>query len=144
MRRQPGCRSKPIQDKQKKLVAFCRMKKDLVKRAMELSQMCENKVLLVIFDEEKERMTYYKSSDEFSLMAAHQAKQITKGKVQTQMFEKFTNEDYNDLMEKDFRHIRYKKSRIYTEEDNEEENEYFKSKAHQHPNKGLSKKREIK
>ena len=44
-------RSKAITDSKKRQVAFCRQKKDLVKKAMELSQMCGSKVLLVVLDE---------------------------------------------------------------------------------------------
>ena len=35
-------KTKPIKDRQKKQVAFCRMKKDIIKRGMELSQMCQS------------------------------------------------------------------------------------------------------
>ena len=41
----------PIPDEKKRKVAFCRMKKELLKRSMELSQMCDLQVLLVVFDE---------------------------------------------------------------------------------------------
>ena len=64
-------RTRPIKDKQKRLVAFCRMKKDLIRRAMELSQMCDIKVLVVVQDEKKQRMSHYSSSKGFSLMQAH-------------------------------------------------------------------------
>ena len=47
------------------------MKKELLKKAMELSQMCMSNVLVVVYDEKKHKMSYYSSEDEFSLMSAH-------------------------------------------------------------------------
>ena len=64
-------RTKPINDLHKRQVVFCRQKKDLIKRSMELSQMCECKVLLVVFDPEKTQMSYFSSQKDFTLMAAH-------------------------------------------------------------------------
>ena len=45
--------SKAIRDRERKKVTFCKKKKDLIKRAMELSMMCEAKILLVVFDKKK-------------------------------------------------------------------------------------------
>ena len=48
-----------IKDKQRRLVTFCRKKKELVKRAIELSKLCGQKIMLVVYDQQKMRMTKY-------------------------------------------------------------------------------------
>jgi len=90
-------RSQPIKDKQKRQVAYCRLKKELIKRAMEFSQMCANQVLVVVYDEERERMVYYSSETDFTLMAAHLAKKKAKDPKNIHKFERFTNENYESM-----------------------------------------------
>ncbi len=64
-------RTIPLQDKKRKRIVFCRQKKDLLKKCVELSKMCEQKVLLVVFDPVTEKMTYFQSHEEFNMAAAH-------------------------------------------------------------------------
>jgi len=52
-------RTVPLVDKKRKRIVFCRQKKDLLKKSIELSKMCDQKVLLVVFDPVTEKMTYF-------------------------------------------------------------------------------------
>ena len=106
-------RVSPIPDVQKRKVAFCRMKKDLLKRSMELSQMCDMQVLLVVYDEQKSRMTLYQSQEEFDLTRVHMCKKEAKEPENIHKFERFTNSDYKSIISKDFRTVRYHREEFY-------------------------------
>jgi len=47
---------KLIDNKLKRNVAFCKRKRGFLKKAIELSKMCDQHILVVIYDEEKERV----------------------------------------------------------------------------------------
>jgi len=55
----PPLQCKPILDKQKRQIAFCKKKKDIIQRLMDLSISCRQLVHLVIYDDKKHRMTTY-------------------------------------------------------------------------------------
>lgn len=57
-----------IKNKIDRNVTFCKRKKGLIKKAMELSVMCDQDVALFIFDKEKNKFIAYNSSKEFSLL----------------------------------------------------------------------------
>ena len=71
MPRQTANPTELIKDRDKRVVAFCRLKKELLRRAMELSQTCANEILMVIYDDTQHKMTYFSSKKEFSLKSAH-------------------------------------------------------------------------
>ena len=48
-------KQKLIEDRLQRSVAFCKRKKGLLKKAIELSQLCEQKILIVIYDEDRQR-----------------------------------------------------------------------------------------
>jgi len=59
-------------------VTYCRKKKDLIKRAMQLSLMCGQQIRLVIYDNKKKRMTEFQSHEDFNFKAMCDAKKIAK------------------------------------------------------------------
>ena len=48
-----------IRDSKKRIMTFCKRKKELLKRAIELSNMCSLNIMLVIQNPENSRMTVY-------------------------------------------------------------------------------------
>lgn len=42
-----------LPDKNQRNVAYCKRKRGLVKKAIELSKLCDQRIFLVIFDQEK-------------------------------------------------------------------------------------------
>lgn len=83
--------------------------------------------MVVVYDVATEKMTHYSSTDQFSLMAAHKARELSKQPENINKFEKFTNQDYNDVCQKDFREVRYKKKNVQSEPEDQMELEYFSS-----------------
>lgn len=55
-----------IHDKNSRNVTYCKRKRGLIKKAIELSLLCEQYVFLIIFDKEKQRMIEYNSSNDFN------------------------------------------------------------------------------
>ena len=53
---------KLISDKNARNVTYCKRKKGLIKKAMELSKLCKQEVAVYIFDKEKEKFIVYNSS----------------------------------------------------------------------------------
>jgi hypothetical protein len=43
----------------KRTITYCKRRKGLVNKAIELSMMCEQRIFLAIFDEQKDRLTTY-------------------------------------------------------------------------------------
>ena len=54
-----------IMDKNSRNVTYCKRKRGLVKKAIELSKLCNQYVYMVIFDKEKQRMIEYNSNLDF-------------------------------------------------------------------------------
>jgi len=99
------------------MVTYCRKRKDLIKRAMELSMMCSSDVLVVISEPKKKKMTYYSSTPSFNLMSAHKTTLEARSPKNVHEYERFTNADYDNLCTLDFRTIRYKKEEVYLEKE---------------------------
>ena len=59
-----------IKDKNQRNVAFCKRKRGLIKKAMELSKLCDQRIFLAIFDYEKQKLVQYNSSSQFSAKVA--------------------------------------------------------------------------
>lgn len=55
-----------ISDKNSRNVTYCKRKRGLIKKAIELSKLCDQHVYLIIFDKEKQRMVEYNSSEDFN------------------------------------------------------------------------------
>lgn len=77
---------------------FCKRKKILIKKAMELSQLCSLDVYLCILDKEKRKpkMVQYVSSKPFLAELTRTFKDDN-GALQQLVHKTFTNNDYNKL-----------------------------------------------
>ena len=58
---------KLIRNKSSRHISFCKRKKGLVKKAMELSILCGKQIALYIFDEGTGQMISYNSNHEFNI-----------------------------------------------------------------------------
>jgi len=83
-----------IDNKMQRNVAFCKRKRGFLKKAIELSCLCDQRILIVIYDEERSRVVQFSSEDEFQIEAAYDAIKITKLPEKRNNYEKFTNDDY--------------------------------------------------
>ena len=54
-----------IMNKNTRNVTYCKRKRGLIKKAIELSKLCNQQIFMVIFDVEKQRLVQYNSSLEF-------------------------------------------------------------------------------
>ena len=48
-------KSKKIENKNQRNVAFCKRRRGFLKKAIELSRLCDQKIFLVIYDKERDR-----------------------------------------------------------------------------------------
>jgi YD repeat-containing protein len=84
-----------IENKMQRNVAFCKRKRGFLKKAIELSQLCAQNILVIIHDKEKNRVVQYSSEDTFTFKQAYDAlKRSTEKKLQSvgnSSYEKFTN-----------------------------------------------------
>jgi hypothetical protein len=81
-----------IQDKNSRNVTYCKRKRGLIKKAMELSKLCDQQIYMAIFDKEKQRLVEYRSTLDFGCKLVHQ---LTKEKYKQYIrFEKFDNTHY--------------------------------------------------
>ena len=75
-----------IANKNSRNVTYCKRKRGLIKKAIELSKLCEQYVLLVIFDKEKQRLVEYNSQNDFN----------------SKIVSKLTSNDYKQYMKYEF------------------------------------------
>lgn len=108
-----------IKDKVQRNVAFCKRKRGFLKKAIELSQLCGQKIFIVVYDEQRKRLVQFSSNDDFEIKSAYNALNLIRQKDYCHNYEKFTNKDYKNLEETDFRSLRYKKEEAYTNNNNE-------------------------
>ena len=54
-----------ITNKNQRNVTYCKRKRGLIKKAIELSKLCDQYIFLVIFDVEKQKLVQYNSSPDF-------------------------------------------------------------------------------
>ena len=110
---------KLIESKLQRNVAFCKRKRGFLKKAIELSSLCDQQILIVIFDKDRNRLVQFSSDSEFQFQAAYKAYRDIKvnSKANQDNYEKFTNEDYENLEKLDFRSVRYKKKDRYGNDD---------------------------
>ena len=105
----PQFRSTPIFDHRKRKIAFCKKKKDILKRLIDLSTQCNQQILLLIKDSETGGVVKYSTSQEFNFHQAAQAEEAAVLPNNKCKLERYTNEDYDDLCHADFRRSRKKK-----------------------------------
>ena len=56
-----------IMNKEKRNVAYCKRKKGVVKKAIELSKLCNLDILIVMFDKEKQKLYEFRSDKKFDI-----------------------------------------------------------------------------
>ena len=81
-----------IADKNSRNVTYNKRKKGLIKKAMELSILCEQDVYLAIFDKEKNKFVLYTSKEDFTTIKID--KLYTKYENE-ENHEHYVNEDYD-------------------------------------------------
>ena len=83
--------TKYIEEKQNRRITFLKRKKGLIKKAMELSFLCNQKVSITIYDENKKTFMIYRSSDDYNF--EYQTKLCSS----SSMIELYNNEDYGKI-----------------------------------------------
>ena len=102
-------KSKKIENKNQRSVAFCKRKRGFLKKAIELSRLCDQKIFMVMYDPDKDRVIQYSSEQGFSFQSALETvKRIRKSENAAHSYEYYTNDDYNKFELIDFRTLRYK------------------------------------
>lgn len=56
-----------IEDKINRNITYCKRKRGILKKAIELSKLCDQRIFLVVYDEHKQRLTQYSSHEDFTL-----------------------------------------------------------------------------
>lgn len=101
-------KSQKIEDKTSRGVTFCKRKRGLIKKAIELSRLCDQRIFIVIYDNEKDKAIQFSSDKEFSFREAFQSvNKIRKSTSHAQNLEQFCNADYDKFANSDFRSLRY-------------------------------------
>lgn len=55
-----------LEDSQKRQVTYCKRKRGLIKKAIELSKLCDVNVYFCVFDKEKQRLVEFQSDQTLS------------------------------------------------------------------------------
>lgn len=82
---------KPIADAKQRRVTYNKRKRGLLKKAIELSTLCETDILMVILDKKNRSMVEFNSKSDFKISAVNT---LNKKMYQYEMFQ---NEDYRAL-----------------------------------------------
>ena len=102
---------KIIDDANGRNVTYCKRKKGLIKKAMQLSMLCGQEVYLSIFDEDKQKLVVYQSSDKYDAKTVWKAENSDL-KLQ-QFYEKYSNDNIDDMDQDKIKIVRcYKASPI--------------------------------
>ena len=81
--------------KEKRNVAYCKRKKGVVKKAIELSKLCNLDILIVMFDKEKQKLYEFRSDKQFDIKICNR---MLDSDIRWQLNHKMeTNEDYKTL-----------------------------------------------
>jgi len=100
---------KQIEDKSLANIAFCKRKRGFLKKAIEMSSMCNQKILIVIYEEDKKRMIQFSSHECFDIEDAERAYKTATRPEHIHKYERYSNKDYFLLEKLDFRSMRYKR-----------------------------------
>lgn len=89
-----GCT--PIENKAFKNVTYCKRKRGLIKKAMELAMLCDQQISLVIFDPVKSKLVSYSTNGFSHDDAAEISNQHMK--IRNKKLEVFTNQHYDGFV----------------------------------------------
>ena len=85
---------KKIENRSTRYVTCHKRKKGLLKKAMELSILCQQEMLLVIWDKEQNKLVTYQSDAQFSLK---QVAKLLDENDESGIKDVYTNQDYDTL-----------------------------------------------
>ena len=114
-----GKKIEQIEDTGRKCIIFSKRKRGFLKKAIELSQLCGWNIFICMKEQSKDRVIQFQTSQEFDVQAVYNAIRSGRKDANAHMYERFTNEDYDDLNGKDFRTIRHRKREIYRDASDE-------------------------
>ena len=56
-----------IEDKSSRNITYCKRKRGLIKKCIEMAKLCDQMVYLAMFDKNKQRLVLYQSDGDFSV-----------------------------------------------------------------------------
>lgn len=84
-----------IRDRVSRNVTFCKRKKGLIKKAMELSLLCGQQMAMYFFDSDKSKLVIYNSSSDFDVK---KISLLLNGPFsKNDFYEEYTNDDYGAI-----------------------------------------------
>ena len=84
-----------IDNETKRGKTFFKRKRHFIRKGMELSNLCDQKILAFIYDEERNRLVYYASDLSFNLEKANEiVKECVYKKKNHSSLEIYSNDDY--------------------------------------------------
>jgi len=78
-------------------VTYCKRKKGLIKKAIEISKLCGKKVAIYILDDKIGKFIAYNSTGSFNISAINKC--VNGPLSRNELYEKYNNADYNALCE---------------------------------------------
>lgn len=84
-----------IQDKHVKNITFSKRKKGVIKKAMELSHLCNQDVIVAFYNKDNKKMVLYQSTPEFTPQRLQDI--LVKREINERLYEEHTNQDYKSI-----------------------------------------------